>query len=196
MIDSSDVLFVLKIVYTIYAFIAILIVARFAITITRTAKTKWYPSTKAFWTYVALLTALGTGLHFFTYGAIPWVAVDLERADSTPDKSFDITFEKHTMTFSKSPMQIACGEAVVFNATSKDLTYGFGIFRQDNTMVAQMQVVPKSRNDLMWRFSKNGTYSVRSTEYSGPKGARMIAKDALVVTGCEVDDTGFKGGAK
>jgi cytochrome c oxidase subunit 2 len=55
-------------------------------------------------------------------------------------------------------------------------------------MVAQMQVVPQSRNDLMWKFDRNGTYYIRSTEYSGPKGATMIAKDALVVTGCEQDD--------
>ena len=75
-----------------------------------------------------------------------------------------------------------------FNAISNDLTYGFGIFRADHTLVAQMQVVPQSRNDLMWQFGKNGTYYVRSTEYSGPKGAKMIAKDAIVVTGCDEDD--------
>ena len=55
-------------------------------------------------------------------------------------------------------------------------------------MVTQMQVVPKSRNDLMWRFEKNGTYYVRSTEYSGPKGAKMVAQNAVVVTGCDQDD--------
>jgi cytochrome c oxidase subunit 2 len=85
-------------------------------------------------------------------------------------------------------MRVNCGEYVVFNATSNDLTYGFGIFRADHTMVAQMQVVPQSRNDLMWQFGKNGTYYVRSTEYSGPKGARMIAEDAIIVSGCDQDD--------
>jgi cytochrome c oxidase subunit 2 len=83
---------------------------------------------------------------------------------------------------------VECGEHVVFNATSNDLTYGFGIFRADHTMVAQMQVVPQSKNDLMWKFEKNGTYYVRSTEYSGPKGARMVARDAIVVTGCDRND--------
>ena len=196
MIDSTDVLSVLKIVYSIYALVAISIVARFAMAITKSVKNKWYPSTKAFWIYVAALVVLGTGLHFFTYGMVPWVAVDLERDNISADKSFDITFEKHQMTFSESPMRVACGEAVVFNAMSKDLTYGFGIFRQDNSMVAQMQVVPQSRNDLMWKFNKNGTYNVRSTEYSGPAGARMIAKNALVVTGCDADDISSMKGEK
>ena len=196
MIDSTDVLSLLKIVYTIYALVAVSIVARFGMAITKTAKTKWYPSTKVFWAYVAALVVLGTGLHFLTFGVVPWVAVDLERANITADKSFDITFEKHQMTFSENPMLIPCGEAVVFNATSKDLTYGFGIFRQDNSMVTQMQVVPQSRNDLMWKFKKNGTYNVRSTEYSGPAGAKMIAKNALVVSGCDAEDISSMGGEK
>ena len=51
-----------------------------------------------------------------------------------------------------------------------------------------MQVVPQSRNDLMWTFGKNGTYYIRSTEYSGPKGAKMLARNAIVVTGCDQDD--------
>ena len=40
----------------------------------------------------------------------------------------------------------------------------------------------------MWKFDRNGTYYIRSTEYSGPKGARMIAKDAIIVSGCDRDD--------
>jgi len=92
------------------------------------------------------------------------------------------------MSFSSFPMQVGCDDHVVFNATSNDLTYGFGIFRADHTLVAQMQVVPQSRNDLMWQFGKNGTYYVRSTEYSGPKGAKMVALDAIIVAGCDQDD--------
>ncbi len=190
MADSVDVLFALKIVYTIYAWIAISIIARYAFLITKSAESRWYTGKKVFWTYVSVLIVVGTGLHFFTYGLVPWVAVDLHRADITPDKSFEIIYENHQMTFSEMPMQVNCGTAVVFNATSKDLTYGFGIFRQDNTLVAQMQVVPQSRNDLMWKFYKNGTYHVRSTEYSGPKGAHMIAKNVLVVSGCDKNDAG------
>jgi cytochrome c oxidase subunit 2 len=188
MADSIDVLATLKLVYGIYAFIAISVIAWFGYRITRSKDDDAGAKPALFWTYVVVLVVVGTGLHFLTYSAVPWVSVDLNRADIEADAVFDITYEDHQMSFSSFPMQVGCGEHVVFNATSNDLTYGFGIFRADHTMVAQMQVVPQSKNDLMWQFGKNGTYYIRSTEYSGPKGARMIAQDAIVVTGCEQDD--------
>jgi len=64
---------------------------------------------------------------------------------------------------------------------SEDLTYGFGLFREDNSMLFQMQVVPGHKNDVIWHFDRPGVYSIRSTEYSGPRGARMIVKDAVEV---------------
>jgi len=188
MADSIDVLATLKLVYGIYAFIAISLISWFGYRITRPTDDNAGAKPALFWTYVVVLAVVGTGLHFLTYNAVPWVAIDLNRASIEADTVFDITYEDHQMSFSSFPMQVGCGEHVVFNATSNDLTYGFGIFRADHTMVAQMQVVPKSKNDLMWKFEKNGTYYIRSTEYSGPKGAKMIAQDALVVTGCDYDD--------
>jgi len=188
MADSIDVLATLKLVYGIYAFIAISLISWFGYRITKPKDHSAGPKPALFWTYVAVLVVVGTGLHFLTYNAVPWVPIDLNRADIKADKVFDITYENHQMSFSSMPMKVGCREHVVFNAISNDLTYGFGIFRADHTMVAQMQVVPQSRNDLMWRFEKNGTYYIRSTEYSGPKGAKMVAQNALVVTGCEQDD--------
>jgi len=72
-------------------------------------------------------------------------------------------------------------DKVLFDVTSEDLTYGFGLFRKDNTMMFQMQVVPGHRNDILWQFNKPGVYTIRSTEYSGPKGIAMIEKDAVEV---------------
>jgi cytochrome c oxidase subunit 2 len=80
---------------------------------------------------------------------------------------------------------IDCNDLVLFDVTSNDLTYGFGLFRQDNTMVFQMQVIPGHKNDVLWQFTKPGLYTIRSTEYSGPKGAMMIVKDAVEVRACE-----------
>lgn len=74
---------------------------------------------------------------------------------------------------------------VRFDVTSDDLTYGFGVFRPDHTMVFQMQVVPGHKNDVLWRFTKPGLYTIRSTEYSGPKGYAMIVQDAIEVVGAE-----------
>jgi len=188
MTDSIDVLATLKLVYTIYAFVAISLIGWFGYRITRPKDDNAGARPAIFWTYVVALVVVGTGLHFLTYNAVPWVPIDLNRANIKADKVFDITYEDHQMNFSSFPMQVGCGEHVIFNATSNDLTYGFGIFRANHTMAAQMQVVPQSKNDLMWKFEKNGTYYIRSTEYSGPKGAKMVAPNALVVTGCEQDD--------
>lgn len=190
MADSIDVLATLKLVYGIYLFIAISLIAWFGYRITKPRDDDAGAKPAIFWTYVVVLVVIGTGLHFLTYNKVPWVPIDLNRADIEPAAVFDISYENHEMSFSSLPMEVGCGDYVVFNATSNDLTYGFGIFRADHSLVAQMQVVPQSRNDLMWKFGKNGTYYVRSTEYSGPKGARMIARDAIVVTGCDEDDVG------
>jgi cytochrome c oxidase subunit 2 len=188
MADSIDVLATLKLVYGIYGLIAISLIAWFGYRITKPRDDDAGAKPALFWTYVVVLVVIGTGLHLLTYNAVPWVPIDLNRASIEPDAVFQITYEDHEMSFSTFPMEVGCGEHVVFDATSNDLTYGFGIFRADHTMVTQMQVVPQSRNDLMWKFDRNGTYYVRSTEYSGPKGARMVAKNAIVVTGCARDD--------
>ena len=188
MVDSIDVLATLKLVYGIYAIIAISLIGWFGYRITKAKDDKTGAKPAIFWVYVAVLVVIGTGLHILTYNAVPWVSYDLDRANIAPATVFDIAYEDHQMSFSDLPMNVGCGDYVVFNATSNDLTYGFGIFRADHTLVAQMQVVPQSKNDLMWRFDKNGTYYVRSTEYSGPQGARMIARDAIIVTGCDQDD--------
>jgi len=37
-------------------------------------------------------------------------------------------------------------------------------------------------------FFRTTTYYIRSTEYSGPKGAKIVAQNAIVVTGCGHDD--------
>lgn len=194
MADSIDVLAALKLIYTIYALAVISVIAYFGYRITQKGEVK--PAKKGiFWTYVASLIVIGTGMHFLTYNVVPWVPMDLNRANIKAEKTFDITYKDHKIIPNEKPMKVPCGKYVVFNAHSDDLTYGFGIFRQNNTMVAQMQVVPGSRNDLMWIFHKNGTYSVRSTEYSGPKGAQMIIEDAIVVSGCKEDDKyAMKGG--
>jgi len=187
MADSVDVLSTLKIVYTIYALIAISLIGWFGYNITRDG-TKKGPSRAIFYTYIAVLVVIGTGLHFLTYNTVPWVPYDLARHKIKPDKVFHITYKDHQIILEENPMIIHCGDKVVFDAKSEDLTYGFGIFRQNGSMVTQMQVVPGSRNDLLWIFDKNGVYNIRSTEYSGPKGAQMVVKDAIKVIGCKEFD--------
>ena len=107
--------------------------------------------------------------------------MDLKRASIQADQTFKITVENHEFQLPSEKLVVGCNEKVVFDVTSNDLTYGFGIFRADGTMVMQMQVVPGHKNDIMWKFEKPGLYTIRSTEYSGPAGINMILEDVLEV---------------
>jgi len=100
------------------------------------------------------------------------------------DKVFAIEVEDHEFLLPTLPMQVDCHDRVLFEVISRDLTYGFGLFRPDHSMLFQMQVLPGHTNDVLWEFQKNGTYTIRSTEYSGPRGYGMIVEDAVVVSGC------------
>lgn len=80
-------------------------------------------------------------------------------------------------------VQVKRGEYVEFVATSLDVTYGFGVFRPDGTLVFQMQVVPGHDNRLLWKFDQLGHYDVRSTEYSGPGHNDLFFPRVLEVIG-------------
>lgn len=181
MVDSQIVLNGQTIAYTCYAMVIMLLMGWFGYKITRKGKGNKISNT-LFYSFVTMLVVLGVSLHLITYNTIPWAPMDLNRAEITPDKVFDITVANHQFTLPSEKLVIKVNEKVLFNVTSNDLTYGFGLFRQDNSMLFQMQVVPGHRNDILWQFGKPGVYTIRSTEYSGPKGAAMVLKDVVEVT--------------
>lgn len=181
MIDSTVVLNGQTIAYTLYAVAVLLFMAWFAIKITSEGKAGVL-KTNLFIVLVIVLIIMGVSLHITTSTTIPWVSLDLNRANYTPDQVVNITAAKHEFTMDKQSYTAKVGDLVLFDVTSKDVTYGFGVFREDNSMVCQMQVVPGHRNDLLWKFEQPGTYTFRSTEYSGPDGHQMIIKDILKIT--------------
>ena len=85
MVDSIDVLATLKLVYGIYAFIAISLISWFGYRITKPKDDNAGAKPALFWTYVVVLAVVGTGLHFLTYNAVPWVPIDLNRASIEAD---------------------------------------------------------------------------------------------------------------
>ena len=183
MVDSSLVLKGQTIAYTCYCIVIILVMGWFALRITKGKSGVVKPG--LFYSFVGFLIVLGVSLHIVTYNTIPWSSVDLHRSQYTPDKTFEITVEKHQFYLPAEKLIIDCNDLVLFDVTSNDLTYGFGLFRQDNSMLFQMQVVPGHRNDILWKFEKPGVYTIRSTEYSGPRGVRMIEKDVVEVMSCD-----------
>ena len=184
MVDSNVVLWGQTIAYTFYCLVIILLMLWFGYKITKTGKSN-VVRPAIFYTFVGFLTVLGVSLHIITYNTIPWAPVDLNRGDYNPDKTFEISVANHEFILTSDKLVINCNDLVLFDVKSNDLTYGFGLFRQDNSMVFQMQVVPGHRNDILWKFDKPGIYTIRSTEYSGPRGVFMVLKDAVEVTPCE-----------
>ncbi len=185
MVDSSVVLWGQALVYTLYAAAVLLIMAVFAIMITRPGTAKVPKVLFTVWAIILVVT--GVSIHIVSSSTIPWVHMDLDRDSYTADKTFEISVADHEFELPAEKLAIDCGDLVLFDVTSEDLTYGFGLFRQDNSLVFQMQVVPGSRNDVLWEFEKDGVYTIRSTEYSGPEGHQMILPDAVEVTGCAED---------
>ncbi len=183
MIDSSTVLFGQTLAYTFYCIAIISLMIWFGYKITRKGNDKPLKNV-LFYSFVTMLIILGVSLHIITYNTIPWAPLDLNRSEIKADKVFDITVANHKFTLPSEKLVIGCHEKALFKVTSGDLTYGFGLFREDNSMVFQMQVVPGHMNDILWQFDKAGVYTIRSTEYSGPRGYDMIVKDAVVVN-CE-----------
>ena len=127
------------------------------------------------------MVVLGVSLHIVTHATIPWKPLDLNRAEIKADKTFNISITNHKFILPSEKMIINTNDKVMFNVTSEDLTYGFGLFRQDNSMMFQMQVLPGHNNDILWQFDRPGVYTIRSTEYSGPKGIDMIEKNIVEV---------------
>lgn len=180
MVDSKMVLTGQTIAYTFYCIVIILLVAWFAWKVTGKGDgTGVKPA--IFYTFVGFLTVLGVSLHIITYNTIPWTKVDLNRSDYNPDKTFNITVKNHQFVLPAEKMIINVNDDVLFDVKSEDLTYGFGLFREDNSLLFQMQVVPGHKNDIIWHFDRPGVYTIRSTEYSGPKGIFMVVKNAVEV---------------
>jgi len=189
--DSVAVLGMLKIVYTMYTLSVMSLIAWFAFNISRPTGKPAAVKPSVFYSYVGVLITVGVSIHILTFNQIPWVEDDFKRDTIKETKkitTIDIVVKDHKFILPSEKIILPCHEYVLFNVESKDLTYGFGLVRQNYSLVTQMQVVPGSKNDLMWKFHKNGVYTITSTEYSGPLGAHMNVENAVEVRGCESDD--------
>jgi cytochrome c oxidase subunit 2 len=112
---------------------------------------------------------------------VPWQSWLLWSREA-PAQQVAIDIQDYTFKLPAGGIQVRAGEPVQFIATSQDVTYGFGVFRPDGTMVFQMQVLPGYQNKITWKFDKAGVYDVRSTEYSGPRHSEMFVRQAINVS--------------
>jgi len=187
--SSIELLAFHNVAYSIYAFLIISIIAWFGYNLTQKSKAKSFVRIP-FYGYIAFLVIGGVGHHIFTYNTIPWVSEDISRDHIKADQTFNFEIKHHKWILPEEKINIKCGQKVMFKVKSDDLTYGFGLFRQNGTMAMQMQVDPGSENDILWTFNHNGVFDLTSTEYSGPTqydeegNDLMRVKKLVKVTGC------------
>ena len=112
---------------------------------------------------------------------IPWQKW-LVWSKPVPDQRVSVEMGDYEFRLPAEGIEVKAGEYVEFTVTSDDVTYGFGVFRPDSTMVFQMQVLHGYQNRIIWKFDEPGIYDLRSTEYSGPRHSEMYVKDAIRVT--------------
>ena len=196
--NSAELLSFHWTVYSVYSAMIISIIAWFGYNLTRKEKAKAIIRLPFYW-YMAFLVAGGVGHHIFTYNAIPWVSQDISRHNITPDASYEFEIADHKWIGLPKKVTVQCGQTTEFNVHSRDLVYGFGLFRQDGSLVLQMQVNPGTdvngildSNDMLWTFNHNGVFDLTSTEYSGPaqyshdgKEDLMLVKNFVEVVGCK-----------
>jgi cytochrome c oxidase subunit 2 len=111
---------------------------------------------------------------------VPWQKWRLWSSPKVVQK-INIEIENYKFKLPEKVLKIKKGEFVEFELSSKDVTYGFGVFRKNGTLVFQMQVLPVYKNRYVWNFNEPGKYDIRSTEYSGPNHNEMVLKDAIEV---------------
>jgi cytochrome c oxidase subunit 2 len=139
-----------------------------------------------FYGWIGCLVIASIAFHLLTAWQVPWVAWELQRTHLTPDRDIVVTVQDHQFHLPDEGIRITRGELVRFRVRSEDLTYGFGVFRENGRMEFQMQVVPGHDNDLVWVFSDPGRYSIRSTEYAGPHTWQMHAKHTIEVASAQM----------
>ena len=184
--NSAELLSFHWVAYSIYAAMIISVVAWFGFNLTRKDAKSVFRL--PFYTYMAFLVAGGVGHHIFTYNTIPWVSQDITRHEITPDATYTFEIEDHKWIGLPKKITVQCGQTIEFDVRSHDLVYGFGLFRQDGSLVLQMQVNPGTDvngildpNDILWTFNHNGVFDLTSTEYSGPHQYSEDGKDLMLV---------------
>lgn len=135
-----------------------------------------------FYGWIGFLVILAVSFHLLSAWQIPWKHWELDRAHIKADREIAIGVGNHQFELPGAVISIQEGEIIRFTVLSTDLTYGFGVFRENGTMEFQMQVVPGHSNEIIWVFSKPGKYSIRSTEYAGIDTWKMHLKDVIEVS--------------
>lgn len=173
-------LFSLKIFYSVLVLIVLSLMAFYVRGVTSNRKVRG--GMKAlFYAWIGFLVFIAIMFHVFTAWNIPWVHWEINRDQMAHQQEISILAKEHQFILPQKVIKIKSGEIIRFKVRSEDLTYGFGVFRENGGMEFQMQVIPGHSNDIIWIFSDTGRHSIRSTEYAGIATEKMYLKNAIEV---------------
>ena len=144
MTDSVDVLNMLKIVYTLYTLAVISLICWFGLGVVNPKGKPRIVKASTFYVYVGALITVGVAIHIVTFNKIPWVEIDFKRDSLKAAQVVNITIEDHKFMLPSPKIELKCNEYVMFDVVSKDLTYGFGIFRQRFPLFIGYEASPNS----------------------------------------------------
>ena len=172
---------VVGIMYSFYALLVLTLMGLFAYGVTYHKKRISLGFEISIVTWVTFLIILAVAFHVITYMKLPWIKWELLSKEIEPKKEVIINVMDYKFQLPENPITIELNKPVKFKVYSQDVTYGFGVFRSDGTLLFQMQVLPGHANEIIWFFHEEGKYTIRSTEYSGPQNWKMVLKDAIIV---------------
>ena len=178
-----DLSIVLKVFYAVMVAIVLSLMGFYVRGLTKTAEGAVPLRAKALFTgWIVLLVAIGIGFHVLTTLYVPWVSWELKRPHLKPDREIVVHAKQHRFELPEGGIQVRTGEMIKFRVLSEDLTYGFGVFRSSGGMEFQIQVIPGHANEVLWKFSEPGLYSIRCTEYAGVETGQLYGRNAIAVS--------------
>ncbi|MDY0393449.1 cytochrome C oxidase subunit II [Virgibacillus halophilus] len=123
-------------------------------------KKKWYKARKF---YATMLVVFLFAMTIHTLRDLPYeMPVYGQGKEATV-----VDVEAMQFGWNMSQTEFKVGEPIEFDVTSKDVNHGFGIYNEDNQMLAQTQAMPGYTNKVYITFDKPGTYEVLCLEYCG-----------------------------
>ena len=81
--------------------------------------------------------------------------------------------------WSISPAVVKAGTPVEFLATTRDVSHGFGVYR-DGVLQFQAQIVSGQTQKVVHTFDEPGTYEVLCLEFCGAKHHEMVTEFEVV----------------
>ncbi len=169
------------ILYSVYVLLVLTLMSGFVYALTSEKKVNLrFKISVTIW--IIFLSVSVIAFHAFTHIKFPWTRWQILGKQLTLKKEITINIADYKFYLPTESIRLKVNEPVKFTLFSQDVTYGFGVFRSDGTLVFQMQVLPARANEIIWIFKEEGKYTIRSTEYSGPENWKMVLKDTIVVT--------------